>query len=73
MDKGLFPKAFCKIVPDILSNDPSQAIVMHADGACHVKDLPESQPAYPAPDGQRTSASQVSRLGMLIMSAIHIP
>eukprot|EP00971_Amphidinium_carterae_P155787 3089121-Amphidinium_carterae.1 len=33
MDKGLFPKAFCKIVPDILSNDPTQAIVMHADGA----------------------------------------
>jgi len=33
MDKGMFPKAFCKIVPDILSNDPSQAIVMHADGA----------------------------------------
>merc|ERR1719213_274817 len=33
MDKGLFPKAFCKVVPDFLSNDPAQAIVMHADGA----------------------------------------
>lgn len=33
MDKGLFPKAFCKVVPDHLSGDPTQAIVMHADGA----------------------------------------
>lgn len=32
-DKGLFPKAFCKIVPDTLSNDPDYALVMHADGA----------------------------------------
>lgn len=33
MDKGLFPTAFCKVVPDTLSGDPTQAIVMHADGA----------------------------------------
>jgi phosphoribosylformylglycinamidine cyclo-ligase len=33
MDKGLFPKAFCKIVPDFLSNDPEYCVVMHADGA----------------------------------------
>lgn len=33
MDKGLFPKAFCKIVPDYLSNDDNYCIVMHADGA----------------------------------------
>uniref|UniRef100_A0A7S4WB35 phosphoribosylformylglycinamidine cyclo-ligase n=1 Tax=Alexandrium monilatum TaxID=311494 RepID=A0A7S4WB35_9DINO len=33
MDKGLFPTAFCKVVPDTLSGDASQAIVMHADGA----------------------------------------
>ena len=33
IDKGLFPKAFCKIVPDYLSGDPSSALVMHADGA----------------------------------------
>ena len=32
-DKGLFPKAFCKIIPDILSGDPEYALVMHADGA----------------------------------------
>ncbi len=32
-NKGLFPKAFCKIVPDFLSNDPEYCIVMHADGA----------------------------------------
>jgi Phosphoribosylaminoimidazole (AIR) synthetase len=33
IDKGLFPKAFCKIVPDFLSGDPDFCIVMHADGA----------------------------------------
>lgn len=33
IDKGLFPKAFCKIVPDYLSNDDNYCIVMHADGA----------------------------------------
>ena len=33
LDKGLFPKAFCKIVPDYLTNDPDYCTVMHADGA----------------------------------------
>lgn len=33
VDKGLFPKAFCKIVPDHLSGDEDYCIVMHADGA----------------------------------------
>lgn len=33
IDKGLFPKAFCKIVPDYLTNDEQFALVMHADGA----------------------------------------
>ncbi len=33
IDKGLFPKAFCKIVPDFLSNDDSFCLIMHADGA----------------------------------------
>jgi phosphoribosylformylglycinamidine cyclo-ligase len=33
IDKGLFPKAFCKIVPDFLGNDEAYCIVMHADGA----------------------------------------
>jgi phosphoribosylformylglycinamidine cyclo-ligase len=33
IDKGLFPKAFCKIVPDMLSGDEKYCIVMHADGA----------------------------------------
>ena len=32
-DKGLFPKAFCKIVPDLLSKSKDHCIVMHADGA----------------------------------------
>jgi phosphoribosylformylglycinamidine cyclo-ligase len=33
VDKGLFPQAFCKIVPDYLSDDEDYCIVMHADGA----------------------------------------
>ncbi|RVU03187.1 phosphoribosylformylglycinamidine cyclo-ligase [Mucilaginibacter limnophilus] len=33
IDKGIFPQAFCKIVPDILSNDPAWCNIMHADGA----------------------------------------
>jgi phosphoribosylformylglycinamidine cyclo-ligase len=33
VDKGLFPKAFCKITPDYLTNDDEYCIVMHADGA----------------------------------------
>jgi phosphoribosylformylglycinamidine cyclo-ligase len=33
IDKGLFPKAFCKIVPDYLTGSPEHCIVMHADGA----------------------------------------
>lgn len=33
IDKGLYPKAFCKVVPDYLSNSPNHCIVMHADGA----------------------------------------
>jgi phosphoribosylformylglycinamidine cyclo-ligase len=33
IDKGIFPKAFCKIVPDILGGDPDFCNIMHADGA----------------------------------------
>ncbi len=33
IDKGLFPKAFCKIVPDTLAGDPAYCTIMHADGA----------------------------------------
>ncbi len=33
IDKGLYPKAFCKIIPDHLTGDPDYCIVMHADGA----------------------------------------
>lgn len=33
IDKGLFPKAFCKIVPDTLAGDPEYCTIMHADGA----------------------------------------
>ncbi len=33
IDKGLFPKAFCKIVPDHLTGDKNYCVIMHADGA----------------------------------------
>lgn len=33
IDKGLFPRAFCKIIPDIMGGDPAYCNIMHADGA----------------------------------------
>lgn len=33
IDKGLFPRSFCKIIPDYLTNDDDYCIIMHADGA----------------------------------------
>ena len=33
IDKGLFPNAFCKIIPDIITGDKNYCLVMHADGA----------------------------------------
>lgn len=33
IDKGIFPKAFCKIIPDVLGNDADYCNIMHADGA----------------------------------------
>jgi len=33
VDKGLFPGAFCKVIPDLLTGDPDHCLVMHADGA----------------------------------------
>jgi len=33
IDKGLFPQAFCKIIPDYLTNDSDYCLIMHADGA----------------------------------------
>ena len=33
VDKGIFPNAFCKIIPDVLAGDPEYCNIMHADGA----------------------------------------
>ena len=33
VDKGLYPSAFCKIIPDLMGNDPDYCNIMHADGA----------------------------------------
>ena len=41
IDKGLYPKAFCKIIPDRLAGDPEACLIMHADGAS-----PKSSLAY---------------------------
>ena len=41
VDKGLFPNAFCKVIPDMLTGDPDHCLVMHADGAL-AKRLPPS-------------------------------
>jgi len=40
LDKGLFPKAFCKIVPDTLSGSEDHCLIMHADGAGTKSSLP---------------------------------
>ena len=39
IDKGLFPNAFCKIIPDFLGNDPEYCNIMHADGAGTISSL----------------------------------
>ncbi|MCD8184979.1 MAG: phosphoribosylformylglycinamidine cyclo-ligase [Rikenellaceae bacterium] len=33
IDKGIFPKSFCKIIPDVFTADPESCLIMHADGA----------------------------------------
>lgn len=33
IDKGIFPKSFCKVIPDIFTGDPESCLIMHADGA----------------------------------------
>ena len=33
LDKGLYPRSFCKVLPDLISNDPASCLIMHADGA----------------------------------------
>ena len=38
-DKGLYPKAFCKILPDLISNSDDHALIIHSDGA--ERSLPE--------------------------------
>ena len=36
IDKGLYPQAFCKIIPDILGGDPEYCNIMHADRHLHI-------------------------------------
>ena len=39
IDKGIFPQAFCKIIPDILGGDPEYCNIMHADRCFHCHHL----------------------------------
>ena len=50
VDKGLYPKAFCKIIPDILGGDPEWCNIMHADGA-------GTKSTSPTPTGARRATS----------------
>ena len=45
IDKGLFPRAFCKIVPDHLTGSEEHCVVMHADGAGPTRDHSQSTPS----------------------------
>ena len=44
IDKGVFPRAFCKIVPDYLGGDAAYCNIMHADGAIYIGKRPEISP-----------------------------
>lgn len=50
IDKGIFPQAFCKIIPDILGGDPEYCNIMHADGE-------EQNPVWPTCTGKRRATS----------------
>ena len=56
IDKGIFPRAFCKIIPDILGGDPEYCNIMHADGAGTKSSL-----AYPTSTGRRRATSRCGR------------
>lgn len=51
IDKGIFPQAFCKIIPDILGGDPEYCNIMHADGARN------KNPVWPTCTGKRRATS----------------
>ena len=71
IDKGVFPKAFCKIIPDILGGDPDYCNIMHADGAgtksslafhpCPSTSCPAHRHSRPR-DGHRPRYQQSSHL-----------
>ena len=55
IDKGIFPRAFCKIIPDILGGDPEYCNIMHADGAGTKSSLADGRP-------QRVEGHRAGRL-----------
>ena len=54
IDKGIFPQAFCKIIPDILGGDPEYCNIMHADG--------EPNRAWPICIGKKREISPFGRV-----------
>ena len=62
IDKGLFPKAFCKIIPDFLANDPEYCNIMHADGAGTKSALAYDPPPVDAPLTHQLPANYQSLL-----------
>ena len=59
IDKGIFPRAFCKIIPDILGGDPEYCNIMHADGAGTKSRAPS--PRWPTSIGRRRATSRCGR------------
>ena len=55
IDKGIFPQAFCKIIPDILGGDPEYCNIMHAD-------VQEPNRAWPICIGKKQEISPFGRV-----------
>ena len=62
IDKGIFPQAFCKIIPDILGGNPEYCNIMHADGA-------GTKSASPTCTGRRRVTSPYGRVLLRMQSS----
>ena len=75
IDKGLYPKAFCKIIPDILGGDADWCNIMHADGAGTKSSLAYaycgSHRRHPALVDHRAQQTSYSRVGNRCHNQFH--
>ena len=62
IDKGIFPNAFCKVVPDILGSDEAWCNIMHADGAGTKSALALNTAEIREAQGQDSSSGKLSAL-----------